>query len=241
MSLYFLDLIGTFAFAAYGAHQAHRRGLDALGVFVCAGLTAVGGGTVREVILHGRPAFLHDVAYVLCIAAGAVLSIGLDRNFEQFQRYLLVLDGIGLATFAYLGAARAGQEGLGLTGMVLCAALTGGGGGVICDLVTRRAPTVFHGDFYLVPACVMGLLAYVMRDSIHRPLVVAGLLVGVFALHMCAVALRWRIWRPSRPVTVARQAQTVRLSRSALLAPSWNAPTRRMLPVPPAEDSVPSR
>lgn len=227
MILYVFDLVGTFAFAAYGAHQAHRKHLDLLGTFFCAGLTALGGGTIRELILHGQPAFLRNVAYVLAVGAGALFAMGLDRSFAQLNRYLVVLDGIGLVTFAYLGAVRAHQEGLGLTGMLLCAALTGGGGGVICDLITRRTPTVFYGDFYLVPALVMGLLAYLLRARIQHPVVVAGLFAVVFALHLSAVFLRWRIWRPRRPVTWARQVQTVRYSRTELLTPAWNAPTQR--------------
>ena len=100
----------------------------------------MGGGTVREVVLHGTPAYLLDYTYVLVVGLATAFATVLFRRFNVVDRYLAVLDSLGLATFALLGASRAAEEGRGLSGMILCAALTAVGGGVICDVMTGKPP-----------------------------------------------------------------------------------------------------
>lgn len=214
MLLYALDLIGTFAFATYGSHRALQRHLDVLGVFVCAGLTATGGGTIREAIMHGGPAYLRDYTYVLCVVLGATVALAVHRNFHRLTSGMLVLDGVGLAAFALIGAARAHQAGYGLVAMTLCAVLTAVGGGILCDLVIRRKPSVLHGDFALVPACLMAVLAYLWRDRLGQQSVVLGLVAAVFAVHMIGLRLSWRVWRPvPEPARPAWDLPTVPLQR----------------------------
>src|SRR4030095_12769133 len=125
--------------------------MDLFGTFVCASLTALGGGTVREIVLHGRPGYFIDYVYVLVVAIGVALVIALYSYFAATSRWLLVLDAVGLATFAFIGANRAAQAGYGLGAMMFCAALTAVGGGVLSDLMSGRAPQLFYGDFYAVP------------------------------------------------------------------------------------------
>ena len=76
--IYVLDLIGTFAFAAYGAHVAIRKGFDIFGIFVAAFLTALGGGTLRELILGNVPFYFHDNNYVFVILVGYITIFNQD-------------------------------------------------------------------------------------------------------------------------------------------------------------------
>ena len=224
MLLYVLDQVGVFAFSSYGAYRALQARMDLFGAFVCGGVVAMGGGTVREVVLHGTPIYLRDYMYVVSVVLGAAFATGFHGRFHAMDRYLRVLDGIGLATFALTGASRAADEGFGLGGMMLCAVLTGVGGGVICDLLTRRRLQLFHGDFYAVPALVMAVLAWIFKDHLTSPVIAMSLIALVFTLQMSALRLGWTLWCPLPPAADA-EADTVRMSRASLLGGGWNDET----------------
>ena len=109
MYLHLMDLVGVFAFAVSGALTASRRGMDLFGVPVVAAVTAIGGGTVRDVLLD-RPVFwLTDAAYLYVIAAAVFCTLVYARFRRLPQGALLVADAFGLAVFAVLGV-RAGLE-----------------------------------------------------------------------------------------------------------------------------------
>jgi uncharacterized membrane protein YeiH len=216
--LYILDMVGVFAFSAYGAHRARQAGMDYLGVFVCAALTALGGGTVRAVVLQQSPGFFTDYLYIAFVVLGAGFSILAGLSFDRLDPPLKVLDAIGLATFALAGAVKAAEAGWGLGPMILCALLTGAGGGVLCDLLTGRRPELFYGEFYAPPACLMGLLAWLARDHLANAGVCILLVAAVFAVRVLAILLRWYVRRP-RPATAVHagwQYDTVHLSRASL-------------------------
>src|SRR5690349_3603877 len=129
-----LDLIGIGVFAISGALAAGRKRLDLLGVFVLASVTAIGGGTVRDLLLDRHPIFwLTDVAYLAVI----VVAVALTFAYVQYRRpplaSLLVADALGLALFSVAGAQIAENAGLPAVSVVLLGTLTGVGGGVIRD------------------------------------------------------------------------------------------------------------
>jgi uncharacterized membrane protein YeiH len=220
VSMHVLDLVGVFAFAAYGAHRALQVRMDVLGVFACAAVTALGGGTVRAVLLRQPPSFFADYSSIAVVAVGLVFAIVVYQAFDRLDPYLRVLDAIGLATFALVGASKAAALGWGPGPMTLCALLTAAGGGVLCDLLTGRRPQIFYGEFYALPACVMGLLAWLVRDWLDDPLTCLLLVSAVFAVRMLGVLFKWTVWRPFQVSRTAGQdEETVRLSRAELNLP----------------------
>ena len=199
MTLYVLDMIGVFAFAAYGAHRAQQAHMDVLGIFVCAALTALGGGTIRAVVLQQPPTYFTYIAFA---AAGALFAVAAARCFHRLDPPLQILDALGLATFALSGASQAAAAGWGLGPMLLCAVLTGAGGGVLCDLMTGHRPQLFYGEFYAPPTLLMGLLAWLLRDRLDSATTCTTLVAAVFAIRMLALSLGWTVTRP-RPLTPA--------------------------------------
>lgn len=215
---YALDQVGVLAFACYGAFHALQARMNVVGVFVCAGLVAVGGGTVREVILHGTPAYLLDYSYVLVVVLAAGASVVMYRVFHRVNRYLVVLDAIGLGAFALFGAMRAAEAGFGLGAMMLCGVLTAVGGGVICDLFVGRPPQVLHGDTAIVPAVLTVCLARLLRDHLAEPVVVIALVSFAVAVRLIILRQGWKLWTPGgrvRPPTVRG-----RVPREAIPVPS---------------------
>jgi uncharacterized membrane protein YeiH len=175
MYIYTLDLIGVFAFAVFGAYKALEKGFNRYGVITCAALTALGGGTIREVILRHLPVYFTNHTYLYVTLAAAVLTIVLYKHFLKVRRYVLVIDAVGLAAFAFIGARKADMAGLGLVGMVFFAILTAAGGGILTDIVTGDKPSPFSDELYVFPAALGGTL-YWLIDA-HRVLFIATAIV----------------------------------------------------------------
>jgi len=159
MYLHLMDLVGVFAFAVSGALTASRRGMDLFGVPVVAAVTAIGGGTVRDVLLD-RPVFwLTDTAYLYVIAAAVLCTLVYARFRRPPQGALLVADAFGLAVFAVLGV-RAGLEAdVPQLVAVLMGAITGVVGGAVRDVLCGETPMILRQDIYAT-AAIAGAATY---------------------------------------------------------------------------------
>ncbi|GAB5521632.1 MAG: trimeric intracellular cation channel family protein [Rhodothermales bacterium] len=155
--LYALDLAGTFVFALSGAVRAVRHDLDLLGMFVLATLTGIGGGLIRDALLGATPAaaFQDEAYFLVCLLGGVAVFFG-GRYIQQGWNVVRVLDAIGLGVFAGIGAAKAIAFGLGPIGVLIMAALTATGGGVVRDVLVREVPAVISTDFYATAALLGG-------------------------------------------------------------------------------------
>ncbi len=163
--LYWIDLFGVFVFAISGALAADRRGMDLFGFIAIALLPAVGGGTVRDIVLDAPVFWVQDPVYLwLIVTAGLVtfLSAPLIRRVE---RSLLWADAIGLSVFCVAGAAK----GLALSGSpsiaVAMGLVTAVLGGIIRDVVCNEIPLVLRQDIYAT-AAFAGALTYVILSSV---------------------------------------------------------------------------
>jgi uncharacterized membrane protein YeiH len=186
-----LDYLGTFAFAISGALTAARHRLDWFGLVVLAAVTAVGGGTIRDLLIGQVPPFcLQDESYLLLALVAAMAVVGLHRHITRRERALLVADAIGLGVFTVIGAARATEAGLGWVGTVGLACLTGVGGGVIRDLLVREVPLVLRKEVY-ASASIAGALLY--RWLVHTSLP-TGLTTALCAAAVIAIRL-YCMWR----------------------------------------------
>ena len=194
--LYILDLIGTFAFAAYGAHLAQRKSFDIFGITVCAFLSAFGGGTLRDMILNRMPMYFVDSVYVLVTVIGVAFAVATYAYFAKMKRFLLALDAVGLVTFAYLGAYAADRAGLGIIGITLLATLTAVGGGILRDIAVKEVPLVFYYDLYATPAILLGFLYAIFRPWSVNIAGAYGLLVVIFCFRLLAIKYDWHLWRP---------------------------------------------
>ncbi|HEV2092349.1 MAG TPA: TRIC cation channel family protein [Rubrobacter sp.] len=141
MALYVLDLFGIAVFAISGALAAGRKSMDLFGVVIVAVITAVGGGTVRDLLLDRRPIiWIEDPTYLLvCVlAAGATLAYA--RFFRPPRGSLLVADAFGLAVFTFIGAMAVHEAGVPAPIVVLMGTVTGVAGGSCATCSARRCP-----------------------------------------------------------------------------------------------------
>src|SRR6185312_14292559 len=130
--LHTLDLIGVAVFAVSGALAAGRKHLDLLGVIVLGLVTAIGGGTIRDVLLDRHPLFwLADPAYLIVIVSSALVTVAYARWRRPPEVTLLYADAIGLAMFSIAGAQIAERSGLPAVACVLLGTITGSAGGAV--------------------------------------------------------------------------------------------------------------
>ena len=198
--IYLLDLLGTFTFAFYGAYVGMRRKFDIFGIFVVAFLTAVGGGTIREILLNDLPAYFSDMRYLLAIVIGIACSIFAYPVFSKINKYALVVDGVGLVTFAFIGASRAHEAGLGAFGIILLATVSAVGGGLLRDIAIAETPQIFYKDLYASPAIVLGILYALCESQIQKPAIVCVIILAALALRLCAIYFNMHLWGPWRKI-----------------------------------------
>ena len=199
-SLFLLfDLVGTFAFAMSGAFKAIRKNLDLLGILVLGFATAMGGGIVRDALLHRIPVSFTTNLYALfsllgCLSAIAWHYAGKGRRFLDEDRAFLIVDAIGLAVFAVIGASAAAAAGLKPWSVVVLAALTGAGGGALRDLLVLEIPMMLHADFYAT-AALLGGLSFVLFSAVgfQHSVVSAIAFLTTLLLRTAAIFLGWSL------------------------------------------------
>lgn len=196
--LYYFDLLGCFAFAAYGTYFSTRKGFDIFGIIVCATISALGGGTIRELLLNRLPGYFSDYNYFLVVIFGVVFALVFYKQFknQKFNFYMLSMDAIGLVTFAYIGASQASSANLGFLGILIFSVLTAVGGGVIRDVIMGETPHIFYKDFYATPALLFGVGFYLAYNNINNPIVLYSLLIIVFIVRIIAIKIKPQLWKP---------------------------------------------
>lgn len=165
MMLYFLDLVGVAVFAVSGVLAARSRGLDLLGVIVIATITAIGGGTLRDLLLDRHPIFwITDARYLTVIMVSALLTITYVRVRPAPMHALLVADALGLALFALSGAQVAEAAQCPAIIVVLMGTMTGVAGGLLRDVITAQIPLILRRDIYAT-AAIMGIVLYLVLQA----------------------------------------------------------------------------
>jgi uncharacterized membrane protein YeiH len=199
-SLFLLfDLVGTLAFAMSGAFKAIRKKLDILGILVLGFATAMGGGIIRDALLHRIPVAFTTNLYAIfsligCLSAIAWHFVAKGRRFLDEDRAFLVVDALGLAVFAMIGASAGAAAGLKPWSVVVLAALTAAGGGAIRDLLVLEIPMMLHADFYATAALLGGLSFVLLSAAGFQPSVVsAATFLITLLLRTAAIFLGWTL------------------------------------------------
>lgn len=193
--IYVLDLIGTAAFAASGAWVGVRKHMDLFGVLVLGIVTAVGGGTLRDLLLGDVPPFsLKDETYIsISVAVSLVVFANRDR-FERFEKPLLYFDAIGLGTFVVIGTTKALDFQMGLLGAILMGVMTGTAGGVIRDVLANQVPLILRREIY-ASACIAGGVLLVILEHLGAGRLVAALFASgtVIVVRLLAIHYNWAL------------------------------------------------
>ena len=193
--LYVLDLSGVAIFAISGALAGVHRGLDLFGIAVVAAVTAIGGGTLRDLVLNRHPAFwVNDPRYLYVILAATVAAVVGEGYLPSLDSGLLVADAIGLGLFALSGAQIGEVERRSWIVIVLMGTMTGVAGGVIRDLLCGVIPVLLRRDIY-ASAAIAGIVLYLLLQlaGVRRPWAFIIGILSVVTLRLLARALDWQL------------------------------------------------
>ena len=195
MIFYLADLFGVAVFAASGALAAAHSGLDLFGILVIAFITAIGGGTLRDLLMDRHPIFwIKDSTCLIVILVAALLTILYGYFYPPPEKALLIPDAFGLALFAMSGAEIAEEAGHSPMIIVLMGTMTGVAGGVMRDVLSAKVPLLLQKDIYAT-AAIAGIILYLILQNfgLKRTWAFGFGMVMILGLRLTAVALNWQL------------------------------------------------
>ena len=173
--LHVMDFLGVAVFAVSGVLAAGRKHLDWFGVLVIATVTAIGGGTLRDLLIDRHPVFwMADTGYLWAILAATLLTLLVVRFREIPLRALLVADALGLALFAISGARIAESAGYGGIVAVILGTMTGVAGGVFRDMLLAEIPLLLRDGEIYATAAIIGVVTYLVLQAAGVDRLTAG-------------------------------------------------------------------
>lgn len=199
-----LDLTGIFFFAVAGALVGVRKNLDLFAVIVLGGVTGLGGGFIRDVLIGASPpAALTDWRYLVVPVVAGLLTFAFHPTVGRLERVVTLFDAVGLAVFCVTGALKAVEMGLGPLPAALMGMVTGVGGGMIRDVLVGSVPVIFEGVLYATPA-LAGAAVAVLFDRTDLPFIVvaAAGFCTCLTWRLLALVRGWRAPLPRGPANV---------------------------------------
>ena len=191
---YFLDLFGTAVFALSGVLAAKEKRLDWYGGLVLALVTAIGGGTFRDLVLGRVPVFwINDNVYIWIALATGVLSFPFLSKIIV-NRWLLWSDAFGLGLFTVIGCQIAIDSGMSATVAILMGVATGTFGGMIRDILCGQAPFILKQEIYATASILGGVLYWIFAEELDQEWVGMILCISVVTLlRILAIEKNWRL------------------------------------------------
>jgi len=193
---YYLGLMAIAAMSITGVIAAGKKGMDIISIILLGVVTAIGGGTLRDIILDTNPIFwITDLSYLWVATGAAIFAFFLVPHVKQVKRLLLYADAFGLSLFGILATEGTLNYGFSAPVAVLMGIITGIAGGILRDLLTIRMPLLTSREFYVTPI-LLGSTTFVMLDSwmpgIPYTRTISIAVVFIFR----ASAIQWKLYYP---------------------------------------------
>ncbi len=191
--LYAIDLAGTLVFAISGALAAADKKFDIFGATVMALVTAVGGGTLRDVMIGSTPVgWMQDLNYLYCILIAVLISFFFKKHILRLRKTMFLFDTIGIGLFTVLGAQKTLDIGLAPIIAVLMGTVSAVFGGVLRDVLSNEVPLILRKEIYAT-ACLAGGGMFVLlgQVNVHQNLRISLSIGVVMGVRLLAI---WKSW-----------------------------------------------
>lgn len=194
---YTIDILGTIAFAISGVLVALSKKMDPFGILIIAFVTAIGGGTLRDLLIGDTPvSWMENLTYTYVIIIAAVLTVIFKTKIDYLRRSLFLFDTIGIGLYTVVGV----EKGLGAgLSPIICIALgtiSACFGGVIRDILCNEIPVIFRKEIYAT-ACILGGLTYFLVRKLPVDDNLVFIMAGIVVIVVRLLAVRFRISLPS--------------------------------------------
>ncbi|HKK62848.1 MAG TPA: trimeric intracellular cation channel family protein [Bacteroidales bacterium] len=191
-----LDYIGTMVFAISGVLTAGNKKLDLFGAMFIGVVTAIGGGTTRDLLLGVTPVtWLQGYGYLIAIFSGFLITLVFKRFVARMRRTLFLFDTIGIGVFTIIGLEKALNLGVNPAVGVIMGMTSAVVGGVIRDTLTNEVPLIFHKEIYAT-ACITGALFYLLFRWLDLPVALNELLTVGIIITIRLLSIRYNISFP---------------------------------------------
>lgn len=190
-----LDFIGTFAFAISGIRLASAKRFDWFGAYVVGLATAIGGGTIRDVLLGVTPGWMTNPVYLICTAMALLWVIFFGKHLIHLHNTFFVFDSVGLALFTVVGVGKSIALGYPFWVAIMMGSITGAAGGVIRDVFINEIPLIFRKEIYAM-ACVIGGVIYWGLDRLGVDAALTQVISGCCIFVVRALAVKYQICLP---------------------------------------------
>ena len=190
-----IEFLGTFAFAISGIRHAAAKQFDWFGGYVCGIAVAIGGGTIRDVMLGTTPFWMTNPIYMICTAMALVFVIIFAKHMEGLRNTWFVFDTLGLALFTIAGIQKSLAFGQPFWVAIIMGCITGSAGGVIRDVLLNNEPVIFQREIYAM-ATLLGGITYWFLDYLMLPIEVTVISSFVVTCLMRFLAVRYHLALP---------------------------------------------
>lgn len=194
--LHIIDIVGTAAFAISGTFSAMEKKLDPFGVIILAFVTAIGGGTLRDILIGNLPVgWLRNETATIVILAATLITLFFGSYIRRFSTTLFLSDAAGLGLFTIVGIEKGVQLHFSPGICVALGTITACFGGVLRDVLLNNVPLVFHKEVY-ASACILGGVLYFVLQRTGLPADVITLICIVLIFIIRIVAVRYHLALP---------------------------------------------
>ena len=194
--LLIIDILGTIAFAVSGSLTAMKKRLDLFGIFIIAFVTAVGGGTLRDVLLDAPITWMQDLTFFYVIVIAMLLAVVFRKKLSYVRRSLFLFDTIGIALYTIVGVEKGIAFGFSPVICVALGTISACFGGVIRDILCNEIPVIFRKNIYAT-ACILGGFTYflLLKTTLTTDFIV--LISGAIVIVIRLLAVIFNLSLPS--------------------------------------------
>ena len=194
--LHIIDILGTIAFAVSGAFLAMEKKLDPFGVLVLAFVTAIGGGTLRDILIGNLPvSWLRNETASIVIFSAAVVTMLFGRYLKKFTTTLFLFDAVGLGLFTLIGIKLGVEKDFSVGICITLGTITACFGGVVRDVLLNNIPLLFRKEIYAMACIAGGAVYFLLREMNIDPdlSTILGILI-IFVIRI--IAVRYKLFLP---------------------------------------------
>lgn len=194
--LHIIEILGTFSFAVSGASFAMEKKLDPFGVLILSFVTAIGGGTLRDVMIGSLPvAWLRDDSAATVIFFAAIGTMMFDKYLKKLTTTLFLFDALGLGLFTLVGIEKAKQLNLSIGVCIALGTITASFGGVIRDVLLNNVPLIFRKEIYALASVAGGIVYFLLlQTSLNTDVITVICISLIFSIRI--IAVRYKISLP---------------------------------------------
>lgn len=195
--IYSIDILGTIAFAISGVLVAFNKRMDLFGILIIAFVTAVGGGTLRDILIGNTPvSWMTNITYTYVVLGSAIFAIIFRSKINYLRTSLFLFDTIGIGLYTLVGIEKGLQANLHPIICIALGTMTASFGGVLRDILCNEIPVIFRKEIYAT-ACIAGGLVYFLLIKLSIDSNIVFIISGIVVIVIRLLAVKYEIRLPT--------------------------------------------